>query len=399
MQGPAKVPERSMTRITNIIVLLSLPLLMMAQGHGNVPLALYERENKAEAAFGSNAIGRGTSWAWHTPRTEPPVAPARNSIGEWRISGLGVNYYGRVVPGASLEFSLRDRQHVDGVDMPGRLSVGIQAGYYPRIAVARTLPFRIGHLSEVVTSSIVLATPEIRFGNVPMTQGRLFLIPADGGVFVSGNAYVIGPGIWLDRLAYEKITMRDVQVDMATFNVPLRWFMGPVGPYKMFKPYLEVGAGADILVVTAHYDMESVVLEHVGDGQYTTRYSNVSDVKPTVASMGANMWYMSWSFGGGMEVGRFNVFLHNRFMLSSQFHRSGQEYDRIRGNALAMPIIAGAAWDDKVLRRLDADGAIAFGSTTEGSNSAAQSATKNGVDRFRNGRYLSFGVGFRLSRL
>jgi hypothetical protein len=321
------------------------------------------------------------------------------TVREWRVLGHGARYYGRLMRGASVEFSLRDRRMADGASVPGKLSVGIQAGYYPRVAGANTLPYRIGHLSEVGFNNVALATPEVRFGKVAMTQGRLFLIPAEKDVSVSMLALVIRPGQWLERLAYEKITMSDIKVDMATMNVPVRWFMGPDGPYKMFKPYLEIGAGAELLMVTALYAMEKVELDHIGDGQYMSRVSDVSEARPTVASMGTNMWYMHWSIGGGMELGRFNVFCHNRFMLSSRFHRSGEEYIRIRGNALAMPVIAGAGMDPKVMRRLEADGALPFGSTTAGSSSDAKSGSKNGVDRFRDGRYVTFGIGFRLSSL
>jgi hypothetical protein len=121
-----------------------------------------------------------------------------------------------------------------------------------------------------------------------------------------------------------------------------------------------------------------------------------------LSSTGANLLFTHFSFGGGLEIGRLNVFALGRWNISTNFTEFGDSYDRVRGNILAYPLLAGVQSDASIMNDLERDGAVPYGATdlqrissNDSGSGTPTTITGNGVDRFWQGRQLVFGISFR----
>lgn len=328
----------------------------------------------------------------------------RTSIVELRAHGLGAMHFGRPIPGGALEIAVRGRQESGGKLVPGKASIGLQASFWPRLGEWRELPYDIGRVADIQATPDFFGTPTVRFGGVNMGNGSLFLM-SRGEEQVSMDEVTGTNDDGMVRLEYDRNRMSDIRMDMVGFNIPLRWYLGANHIYdNVPKLYLEFGFGMDLVLVRANYEVTSTVVElDRSDYSYLVRQETFMDDRPSIGSMGTNMLFTHFSAGGGLELGRFNVFVLGRFLSSSSFAQVGREFDRLRGNILAYPVLAGAGDDRRAMSDLERDGAVPYGALdlerersgdTSGSTDTT-TITGNGVDRFWQSRHLLLGLSFR----
>ncbi len=328
----------------------------------------------------------------------------RNSIVELRATGLGSTYFGRFQPGGALEVAVRAREQNNGVAVPGQVAIGLQVGVWPGMVQLATSPFDIGHIADLRFSADFFGISTVRVGNVDMEQGRLFLMPQEQETVVIQP--VTGAGVdGTELLEYDRYRLSNVRMDMASFNIPLRWYLGENHIYdNVAKLYMEFGFGMDVVRTEADYEVTNTLIRlDRSDYSYAVQVDGFSDVKPSLSTVGSNLWFTNFSFGGGLEIGRLNVFATGRWFLSTDFSDLGASYDRVRGNILAYPLLVGAQNDRSAMNDLERDEAVPYGATdleresTNGSsaNGTPTTVTGNGVDRFWKGRHLVFGISIR----
>lgn len=364
------------------------------------------------------AFPRGKDVSVQEPKPQTTAPPARqpvrlkrdgpgsqrNSIVEMRVMGLGSTYFNSFKPGGALEVAVRAREQNSGVAVPGKVAIGLQVGLWPGIVQLAETPFDIGHIADLRTTNDLFGSPTIRVGSSEMGRGRLFLTPREGAVVYFQP--IAGPNEdGTELLEYDQYKLSNVRMDMASFDIPMRWYMGENHIYdNVPKLYMEFGFGMDVVRTQADYEVTNLLLRlDRSDYSYSVQVDQFTDVKPSLSSVGSNLWFTKFSFGGGLEIGRFNVFAQGRWYMRSKFSELGRSYDRVRGNILAYPFLVGAQNDRRAMNDLERDGAVPYGATdlervgTNDSsvNGTPTTVTGNGVDRFWQGRHFVFGVAFR----
>lgn len=326
----------------------------------------------------------------------------RNSIVELRAMALGARQWDRMLPGAAIEIGVRSREMSGDRVVPGRAGIGLQLTAFPRIGYWNRSPFDVGHLTDLRATNGYIGTPAVGIGSVYMPQGRLFLMPtSDESVAFEA---VTGPNAQgMERIVYDRYRMHEVRMDAIGFYIPIRWYMGENHIYdNVPKLYMEFGFGMDLTLVRARYEVTTTRIElDRSDHSYSLEQQHFTLSGPDLPKSGADIWTTLFTFGGGLEVGRLNFFGQGRFLLASKFTEAGRSYDRVRGNILAYPLLAGADQQDRVLADLAHDGAIPYGATglerirSSNEGGAGSTITGNGADRFWRSGQVLVGVSFR----
>ncbi len=327
----------------------------------------------------------------------------RASIVELRALGLGSSYFGQFHPGLAMEIAVRAREHDQGVAVPGKVALGVQLGYWPSMVNVPDVQFDIGHIVDIRRTEGFNSFQQVRFGTTDMGPGRLFLMSrGPETVFIEP---VYGPEvIGTELLEYDRYRLSGVRMDMANFNIPVRWYLSGNHMYdNVLKLYAELGFGMDMVRTHAIYDVTKTLIRlDRTDYHYDKQVTRFATTKPSLSGGATNMWFTHLSFGGGLEIGRFNFFATGRWYISAEFTELGESYQRVRGNILAYPLLVGAQNDQRTMNELERDGAVPFGATdlermsSDGSAGTGSTSTGNGVDRFWEKRHFIFGLSFRI---
>lgn len=317
---------------------------------------------------------------------------------ELRAALLGYSFYERNVPGGMLEASFRTLGE-DGRKR-GNVSIGFQLAYWHNVGSWSTLPFDFGHLRQLEVRGSDFLSPTIRLGNVDVSQGQVFLM-SRAGVPISFQPMSNNGFQGTEVLELDVYTMTNMRMSMGGFNIPLRWYLGN-GRFGLPRLYMEVGMGLDLLTTKADYEGRSVLMVYDQiEQEYVTSAGYYGGHKPLSGDVPQNLLLTHASFGGGVEMGRFNLFLQGKYLLSTTFTDMGRSYDRVRGNILALPLLAGADRDTRTLSDLQRDGIVRFGAldlereraVEEGG--AGTTIRGNGVSRFLETSHLMMGFAFR----
>lgn len=339
-------------------------------------------------------------------RESPPTE--RSSILEFRAHALGGVHYDRPIAGGALEIAVRARQDEGGKLVPGKASIGLQASFFPNLGTWAELPYDVGRIVDLQATPDHFGTPGVRMGGVNMSNTDLFLM--DKGLEeVEFDEVENANDEGIIRLEYDRNRLSNMQIAMVGFNLPVRWYLGDSHMYdNVPKVYLELGFGMDLVLVRANYEVTTTVLElDPSDFSYVRRQENFVNDRPAIGSMGSNLLFTHFSVGGGVELGRFNLFALGRFISSSSFTKEAptRSFDRVRGNILAFPALAGAGDDPRAMSDLARDGALLYGAldlerertTTDNSGNGSTTTTKgNGVDMFWQSSHLLLGLSYRL---
>ncbi len=326
----------------------------------------------------------------------------RNSIVELRAMALGARHWGRPQPGAALEVAVRSRESNGERMVPGPVGIGLQLHTLPRIGEWNEAPFDIGHIADIRTTDGFIGTPLVRFGSVDMHQDRLFLM-SQGDETVLFDVVEGANDQGIERLVYDRYRMHDVRMDGFGFNIPLRWYLGENHIYdNVPKLYMEFGFGMDLTMIRARYEVTTTWFElDRSNYTYMLDRQQFSAGKPDLSKTGTDIWTSHFSFGGGLELGRINVFALGRFLLASKFSEAGRNFERVRGNIIAYPLLAGVDGMDRTLADLARDGAVPYGALdlerlrTGQDAGSSTTVTGNGADRFWQGSHLMLGISFR----
>ena len=204
-------------------------------------------------------------------------------------------------------------------------------------------------------------------------------------------------------LTLDLYKMRDVRMDMWGLMVPVRWHFGEDRDHGV-RFFAEAGMGVDVLRTQATYDLErSALIMNMSPGLITFSLATeeLQDVVPLEGRMASNVVWTRAMVGGGMDMGRFRVFLRVQRTVSSALEIGEDKYRRVRGNVLALPVLAEAWNDAEVAATLAAGGGGPYGRTdiprNAGSDAPTQSSDKaHGVDRFWDNTQAVLGLSFRL---
>lgn len=316
---------------------------------------------------------------------------------ELRVWANGMSFFSRQFAGLSGELSHRWPGKTKQRD--GHFSFGIQASYWPSLGCWSAVPFDIGRIT-----AFRLDGPEgsgsVRFGSVVVLPNELFLVGREGtNIRLTGN-FRINP---VSSSIFEFITYRitGMRTSMVGANVPLRWYWGN---QRTARPrfFTELGVGFDLLMVKAHYEVITRGI-NFDESTFTIRYNERTTTtdEPLDGNVGKNLLFSHYNVGGGVSYGKFSFFAQARFLFRSIIPSGRDKFRRVRGNILAIPVLAGAGSDPGTIDQLERDGAIRFGATgiskgDETSNTHNGDKLANGVSKFWNGTQWTIGVAFRI---
>ena len=317
---------------------------------------------------------------------------------EFRIGAMGMNFFSRNIVGASIGTVWRS----PGVrnDGRGRFSIGLQAGYWPHVIRVEELPYSILHVNRfrLETSS---REPAMLLNDQEFQQGALLLMGNAPISFGLRGSLSASPG-GADVLELHEYRMTNIRMDMAGLNIPLRWYLNSDrkdGPRPRY--FVEAGFGMDKLFVSADYeviergvefDLQNSMIEFTLDTSHTDQ--------PFEGTISRNLIFANVNFSAGVEFGHFVVFVQRRGMFSRKLQHRSEEHSRIRGNPLAVPILADAGSDGSTMNALASDGILYYGSTDidpdEGNGAAKSSDRATGLQHYWDPGQWCFGISFRL---
>jgi hypothetical protein len=340
----------------------------------------------------------GFSASPSAPAADPQFAAETPPI-EMRAWALGASHFGRAIGGVGVEVALRSKPD-EGAR--GHVGIGLQLGFWPLLASWSQAPFDVGHVRDIREQGDGFGTPTVQFGNTELRRDDLFLM-APGEEQLWYQPVTVAGGGGLELLEYERVSLRNVSMHMVGGNIPIRWYLGSgAALQRMPKVYMEFGMGMDMVIVRADLAVTNTLVRlDASDLSYGITTTTRTDDTPLMGSVGQHLYFTHMSFGGGVEMGRFNVSVMGRYHLATKFTDVGRAYDRVRGNIVAYPLLAGVGDDRRVMSDLERDGAIRYGAMdlerirSGDQYSGGGSTTGNGVDRSWQRGHLFFGVSYR----
>lgn len=309
--------------------------------------------------------------------------------------------YDRFSGAAHVEFALRGPGRV--AHRKGHFSVGIAATFHPSMGRWDNVPMSIGHVRDFNLTAWGDTPPRLTVAGTELRPKELFLTSDIDlqQVFIGGNISTsVGAR---EVLTLDLYRMRDVRMDMWGLMVPVRWHFGEDRAHGV-RFFAEAGLGVDVLRTQATYDLDrSALIMNMSPGFITFSLitEGSQDVVPLDGRMASNLVWTRAMVGGGMDVGRFRMFLRVQRTVSSALEIGEDKYRRVRGNVLALPVLAEAWNDAEVAATLAAGGVVPYGRTDIPRNAdteapAASSEKAHGVDRFWNSTQAVLGLSFRL---
>ena len=345
---------------------------------------------------------RATPAQYEPNQTLPKEANSEcASIIEGRILATGMFFQSRLIMGGTVEFAGRIVHREDDGEMsPWDLAVGVQLGYWPRAGRWDQVGFDIGHIDQITPTAGLAGAPSVTFDGTAMQNGSLFLMNNEPGPITFQNVTNAG-GQGIESFSYKYYKLRNVRMDIAGFNIPLRWYVGDIlriGNGLRFYP--EVGFGMDVVLTKADYETTTTTVQlDRTDYTYTLHEDRTDRKKPIGNSIGSEIWLTHFSLGAGLELGRFNLFASKRWYTTATFENKGNKYERVRGNIIAYPLLAGSNEDQGLLTELGGH-AVIYGATglekaPSYSTDTNKTITGNGVSRLDVKGYFIFGLSFR----
>ena len=334
------------------------------------------------------------------PDTIPVEPGSAQAYGKWqlRVSANARSFFAQTSGGVQLETSYRWSGSTGEPD--GHFSIGVQGGYWPTLGTWNSLPFDIGIIDKFRLNNGQGDDGTVRFGSVILRPNEMFLVGRDGAPILLSGTFSINP-LQQDLFEFTTYRISRLRTSMVGVNVPVRWYFGQEHAARP-RFFLEAGVGMDLVLVSADYAVRTLGI------QYDTSTNGVLFIERTAqqdvpldGAVPNNLWFSHGSIGAGLAFGRFNVFAMGRFLFSSGLTKEGKDHNRIRGNLLAIPMLAGAAEDPDIAAKLERDGVIPFArtglsKTDEGESVGDSAELANGVSRFWDPSQWMVGVSFRI---
>lgn len=330
--------------------------------------------------------------------SEETEAQPRYGGPELRVGLNGMSFFSRTPVGATLELSYRWPGSTGEPD--GHFSIGLQGGFWSSVGSWNAISFDIGSISSYRLNNTIGEDGFVRFGSVVVQANELFLIgEEDVPIRLSGNFY-INP-VTNSVFEFSRTRMTDIRTKMAAVNVPIRWYFGQQHATKP-RFFLEGGVGLDLLFVKADYEVTKRGIQYdAGSGTVVGVDAVSKDDVPLGGEVSNNLFFSHGSVGCGVTKGRFMLSGHARFFLAQGYTVKNRDFARVRGNILAVPVIAGASTDPAIVAQLERDGIIPYGRTDLTKTNEKGSVTDNadlayGVSKFWDTTNWSIGLSFLL---
>ncbi len=194
----------------------------------------------------------------------------------------------------------------------------------------------LGHVRDFNLFSAGNAQPVLNVAGTPLRDNELFLSAVALPEVQLAGQLSLSPGAE-DVLVLDYYEVRDVRMDMWGRMVPVRWHFGPdkaQGP----RFFAEAGLGVDVLRMQATYDLvrSSITMDIQPLVITLTRsISMQSDVVPLDGELDQSVVFTRAMVGGGVDLGRFRVFLRLQRTVSAALEQDGDTFRRVRGNVFA----------------------------------------------------------------
>lgn len=338
--------------------------------------------------------------------TAPSECPAQaraantDTTGAWEVhlSFNGMSFFARSMAGIAVESTYRWPGPTGRPD--GHFSIGFQADFWPSAGRWSQVPFDIATITDFRLNNFLGEDGTIRFGNQEVEPHELFLLgKGNADIQLTGSFYV-NP-LNNDLFRYTRTRIRNMHTWMGGIHVPMRWYFGE---QRSGHPrwFVSTNIGIDVLFVAADYEVITTSVTYV-PGSNTIAFTRSSEMEkePLGGEVSKNILFSNAGAGGGVAFGRFMISCQGHFLFTKEYSYKGTDYDRVRGNLLVVPILAGATDDPEIASTLAQGGIVPFGRTdiTRTSNEGTSTDSANlakGVSRFWDRSYWTLGLSFQL---
>lgn len=316
---------------------------------------------------------------------------------EFRVWANAMSFFSKTLAGVSFETSCRWPGKNGKPD--GHFSIGLQASFWPSVGRWNEVPFDIGSISAFRLTNAVGEDGIIRFGSVVVQPNELFLVGREGAPIRLTGRFYMNP---LSSNIFEYTTTRisNMRTKMAGVYIPLRWYWGE---QRSARPrfFTEAGVGMDLLFAQADYEVTTRGIQYE-ESTNSIVFNSVTrmDEEPLGGDVSKSLLFSHGNVGGGTSYGRFTFFAQARFLFTSTLTSKQRDVKRVRGNVLAIPLLAGADADPAIAEKLERDGVVVFGATglskKEQESLTDNEGLANGASEFWDSSQWIFGVAFLL---
>ncbi|HRF79941.1 MAG TPA: hypothetical protein PL070_07620 [Flavobacteriales bacterium] len=293
-----------------------------------------------------------------TSQSQAPTA-ATVVPGGWELRGgaKSMQFHVHHIFGLDVEASYRWPGPTGAKD--GHFSIGLQLSLWPQVGRWSEVPFSIGTITDSRLGQFNGEDPVFRLNNVVMAENEVFLLADFPNTFAIEGSFNPNP-ISSTLFVFQTHRIKDLRMKMAGIQLPMRWYFGD---QKQSRPrlFLEGAVGMDILLCKAEYEVTTATLWwDSNNSRLAVDETLAHKEEPFDGRMSNNLYFVNGNAGLGVAWKRFELVVYSRSYFTSIYTREGTDHRRVRGNLLAMPLLAGVDQDAEVQAALDGGGVISY---------------------------------------
>lgn len=279
--------------------------------------------------------------------------------GGWELRGAAktMQFHVHRIYGLDLEASYRWPGPTGAKD--GHFSIGLQLSLWPQVGRWSDVPFAVGSITNSRLGQFNGQDPLFRLNNVVVAENEMFLLADLPTSFAIEGGFNLNP-ISSTLFVFQTHRVKDLRMKMAGIHLPMRWHFGD---QKEQRPrfFLEGAMGMDILLCKAEYEVFTATFWWDSNNSRLAVDETVArKEEPFDGRMSNSLYFVNGSAGVGVTWKRFELAVQSRTCFTSIYTREGIDHRRVRGNLLAMPLLAGVDQDAEVMATLDGGGVITY---------------------------------------
>lgn len=267
----------------------------------------------------------------------------------------------------------------------GTLSVGFQPAYAPNMGRWDELPYNIGHLKQLNLHTPAGTIPSMGIGNQTVNAGDIFLIDRGSVPFnLSGFLSLSPSGAVV--LEYDEYKVTAMRTSMWGLTLPVRMHFGRDKPNRV-RPFADMGLGFDMVRTTAEYEVFSDVITYSYlEGELDLIRERRTYEEPMKGEASQHLLFTRAHLGVGARFRKFGIGVRAQRSIAKDLTYRGATYQRVRGNVLAMPFLAGASEDADLAQEVQDNGIAIYARSglakKEATDGSASSEGLYGLSRF-----------------
>lgn len=307
----------------------------------------------------------------------------RSRAWHWGFSAQQASFFATAPIGLSAEVAIDAKVVIKGVH--ATISFGLQPAYFPSVGKWDEAPFNFGHLKQLNLSTPAGTIPGMTIGNQWVNAGDVFLIDRGFVPFYLSGFLSLSPSGEV-VLEYDEYVVSSMRASMWGLTMPVRVHIRRERRGRVM-PFVDLGLGFDMVRTKAEYEVYSDRITYAYlDGTLNLIQGQSAYDEPFKGEASRHLLFTRAHVGAGARFRRFSAGVRAQRMMAKDLTYRGAGYERVRGNILAIPFLAGAAEDADLQEELDANGVALYGRSglakKEASDGSGTSDDLFGISRF-----------------